>query len=129
MSSPGEKPEVVHVLGGPGCGKGTQCAKLVADHGFVHLSAGDLLRAERDSGSDDAKLINDYITAGTIVPIEITCNLIKVAMEKAGWAEKRFLVDGFPRSQNNFDGWRQVMGDKINTTHVLYFECDEDTLT
>ncbi len=31
---------------GPGAGKGTQCAKLVENHGFVHLSAGDLLREE-----------------------------------------------------------------------------------
>ena len=51
IEKPDKKPEVVFVLGGPGSGKGTQCAKLVEDHGFVHLSAGDLLRAERDSGS------------------------------------------------------------------------------
>ena len=35
---------VIFVLGGPGAGKGTQCANLVRDYGFVHLSAGDLLR-------------------------------------------------------------------------------------
>jgi predicted ATPase len=34
------------VLGGPGSGKGTLSATLVEKHGFVHLSAGDLLRAE-----------------------------------------------------------------------------------
>ena len=39
------------VLGGPGSGKGTMCTNLVNDYGFVHLSAGDLLRDERDSGS------------------------------------------------------------------------------
>ena len=47
-----QKPIFYFVLGGPGSGKGTQCAKLVENHGFVHLSAGDLLRAERDSGSE-----------------------------------------------------------------------------
>ena len=40
------KPTCYFVLGGPGSGKGTLCSKLVEDHGFVHLSAGDLLRAE-----------------------------------------------------------------------------------
>ena len=36
-----------HVLsGGPGSGKGTQCAKIVETFGFKHLSAGDLLRRE-----------------------------------------------------------------------------------
>ena len=54
----GDKPQVFFVLGGPGSGKGTQCAKLSKDHGFVHLSAGDLLREERDSGSETATMIN-----------------------------------------------------------------------
>lgn len=38
--------------GGPGSGKGTQCAKIVEEYGFTHLSAGDLLRAEIKSGSE-----------------------------------------------------------------------------
>ncbi len=45
------KPEVVFLLGGPGSGKGTQSAKIVETFGHIHLSAGDLLRKERDSGS------------------------------------------------------------------------------
>jgi cytidylate kinase len=44
-------PTVVFVLGGPGAGKGTQCANLVRDYDFEHLSAGDLLRAHIKSGS------------------------------------------------------------------------------
>ena len=54
---------------GPGAGKGTQCAKLVEKYGFVHLSVGDLLRAERDSGSPNGDLINSYIAEGKIVPV------------------------------------------------------------
>ena len=52
------KPRVVFVLGGPGAGKGTQCAKIVEEFGWCHLSAGDLLREERKTGSADADLIN-----------------------------------------------------------------------
>lgn len=40
------------LTGGPGSGKGTQCAKIVEHFGFTHLSAGDLLRAECKSGSE-----------------------------------------------------------------------------
>ena len=69
------------VYRGPGAGKGTQCAKLVADHGFIHLSAGDLLRAEKASGSETAELIAKIIEEGKIVPVAITCGLIKKAME------------------------------------------------
>ena len=71
------------------------------DYGFIHLSAGDLLREERDSGSPDGDLINQMIVDGKIVPVEITVNLIKKAMMKHGWNEKKFLVDGFPRNSEN----------------------------
>lgn len=73
---------------GPGSGKGTQCEKLVKTFGFVHLSAGDLLREEvtfpllqlnvlidnkqnskRASGSKDAELIETLIQEGKIVPV------------------------------------------------------------
>ena len=76
------------MLGGPGSGKGTMCANLVRDFGLVHLSAGDLLREERDSGSPEAALINSIILEGKIVPVKITVNLIKKAMEKNGWSTK-----------------------------------------
>jgi UMP-CMP kinase len=69
------------LFSGPGTGKGTQCQLLLKNYNFVHLSAGDLLRAERDSGSPDGDLINTYIAEGRIVPVQITCNLIKNAME------------------------------------------------
>ncbi len=36
-----------------------------------------------------------------------------------------FLIDGFPRNQDNLQGWNQEMGDKTNLLFVLYFECDE----
>jgi UMP-CMP kinase len=57
---------------------------------------------QRDSGSEHGELINNIIKEGKIVPVAITCGLIKQAMEKAGWADKKFLVDGFPRNEDNF---------------------------
>merc|ERR1712217_693846 len=98
-----QKPNVVFVLGGPGAGKGTQCANLVRDFGVVHLSAGDLLRAERNSGSKDAELINNYIKEGKIVPVEITVGLIKRAMMKEMAQNEKFtfIIDGFPRNYDN----------------------------
>ena len=59
-SKPRAKKIVVFVLGGPGAGKGTQCDKIIEEYPqFRFYSAGDLLRAERKSGSALAKLIND----------------------------------------------------------------------
>ena len=62
------RPMVAFVLGGPGAGKGTQCAKIVESLGFVHLSAGDLLRAERKSGSAQGAMIDEYIKEGKVTP-------------------------------------------------------------
>jgi hypothetical protein len=55
---------VVFVLGGPGSGKGTQCAMIVDTFGYHHLSAGELLRAERDSNSAEGTMITEYMTEG-----------------------------------------------------------------
>ena len=123
------KPVVFFVLGGPGVGKGTQCAKLVEDHGFVHLSAGDLLRAEQQSGSATADLIESCIAEGKIVPVSITCGLIKAAMEKHGWAAGKFLVDGFPRNADNHTGWNEAVAESVEFAGVLHFVADEAVLT
>lgn len=46
---------------------------------FIHLSAGDLLREERNKeGSQYGELIEQTIREGRIVPVEITCSLIEM---------------------------------------------------
>lgn len=123
------KPSVLFVLGGPGAGKGTQCERLVRDYGYVHLSAGDLLREERDSGSPDGDMINQMINEGKIVPVEVTVNLIRRAMERAApGGGGRFLVDGFPRNFENLEGWERVMGGKADVQGVLYYDCPEEVM-
>ena len=81
---------------------GTACEYLVEKHGMAHLSAGDLLRAERKrEGSEFGELIESYIVAGNIVPVEITCKLLENAMNaimlESKGEQDRFLIDGFPR--------------------------------
>lgn len=60
---------MVYVLGGPGCGKGTQCAKMVEKYGFTHLSSGDLLRDEVKSGSARGSQLTKVMEAGELVPL------------------------------------------------------------
>jgi UMP-CMP kinase len=88
---------IIFVLGGPGSGKGTQCAKLVKDYGFKHLSAGDLLREEQDRpGSEFGELIKKYIKEGEIVPMEVTIQLLENAITATMKEDKndKFLIDG-----------------------------------
>jgi len=84
------------VLGGPGCGKGTQCAKLASAYGYAHLSAGDLLRDEVASKSATADLINGYMKDGKIVPSKVVVEILKRAIDAT--RADTVLVDGFPRA-------------------------------
>jgi len=120
------KPTVVFVLGGPGSGKGTNCARIVQDFGFVHLSAGDLLREEMASGSSHGEMIKGMIKEGKIVPSEVTVSLLEGAMEKSH--AKRFLIDGFPRNEENHQAWERQVAPKVNFEFVLFLDCPEHIL-
>ena len=74
-------------------------------------------------------MISNMMKAGALVPGEIPCRLIKAAMEKQGWAAKKFLIDGFPRNQDNYKSWQAVMGDSIDLAGILHFVVDEEQLT
>jgi len=131
MATSGDKPNVVFVLGGPGSGKGTQCANIVKNYGFVHLSAGDLLRGEVKSGSPNGQMIAELIKQGKIVPAEVTVALLKAAIFKHfnETHQTRFLVDGFPRNDDNNRCWMAEMPPEIvNTRFVLFMECSEDVM-
>lgn len=58
----------MNTTGGPGSGKGTQCAKIVDGFGYVHLSAGDLLRQEVAKGNERGQMIENIMKEGNLVP-------------------------------------------------------------
>jgi UMP-CMP kinase len=122
--------QVVFVLGGPGSAR-AQCVVLTTrNKEWAHLSAGDLLRAERTSGGPIGDLINKRIAAGQLVPAEITCKLLENVMKTMCRGEQqitKFLIDGYPRNQANIDAWVQTMT-KHTIEFVLYFECPEEVL-
>jgi adenylate kinase len=122
------KPIVVFVLGGPGAGKGTQSERIVRDYGFTHFSVGDLLREEKKSGSETAKLIDEYIAEGKLVPAKIPVGLVKKAMEKAGWTDNYYLVDGFPRNLENLEAWESVFNGIVDVKFTLFYECSFETM-
>lgn len=123
------KPQVVFVLGGPGAGKGTQCKLISDEFNFVHLSAGDLLREERQRpGSQYGELIESYIKDGRIVPVEITCSLLKRAMENNGWENGKYLIDGFPRNMDNLQGWKKVTEGLVDEKFCLFLDCSEKVM-
>lgn len=122
-----QKVTVLFVLGGPGAGKGTQCANLVRDYNFTHLSAGDLLRAEQERpGSEFGELIKSYIKDGKIVPMEVTVQLLENAMtdvvNKSSNKSGKFLIDGFPRKMDQALKFEETV---CPSKFVLFFDCPE----
>jgi len=123
-------PNVVFVLGGPGAGKGTMCELAESQLGWTHLSTGDLLRAEREAGGPATATIEAFMTAGKLVPNEITVSLLKAEMERITrtTGKNNFLLDGFPRSPANLEAWREIFGQEAGLSKMLYFECPYEVL-
>lgn len=88
---------ILILLGPPGAGKGTQAVRLAEAFGLQHLSSGDVLRAERKSGTDLGKRVTEYMDSGALVPDEIIVEVILARVleptQPAG-----VLLDGFPRT-------------------------------
>lgn len=127
---PCPKPNVVFVLGGPGTGKGTMCELAEAQLGWTHVSVGDLLRNERQAAGPTAETIEEFITAGKLVPNKIVVTLLKNAMEMLTrtTGKRNFLLDGFPRSLTNLEGWYEIFGKETELPKMLYFECPYEVL-
>lgn len=122
---PCPKPNVVFVLGGPGAGKGTMCELAESQLGWTHLSTGDLLRADHESGGPTAAVIEEYLADGKLVPNEIVVTLLKSEMENITrtTGKYNFLLDGFPRSLSNLEAWFEIFGRDTELPGMLYFEC------
>lgn len=86
------------LLGAPGSGKGTQCKRIVARYGLLHLSSGDILRQQRVEGTELGKTAQTYMDSGALVPDQIIVEMMADAIMKA--PDAGFILDGFPRTVN-----------------------------
>ncbi len=86
------------LLGAPGAGKGTQCKRIVARYGLMHLSSGDILRRQRAAGTELGQKAQSYMDSGALVPDDIIVEMMAAAVRKT--PEAGFILDGFPRTVN-----------------------------
>jgi adenylate kinase len=96
------------LFGPPGSGKGTQAAKLVECYGLVHISTGDLFRAEMEAGTDLGKKANEFMSRGELVPDEVTIGILRNKMMAHREAEG-FIFDGFPRTVPQAEALDQLL--------------------
>ena len=98
----------VLVIGGPGSGKGILSERLIRCAGIDHVSSGDLLRVEVESGSALGKSCAETMKQGKLLPSSTIMALMKKSMSRSSghWVA----LDGFPRSAANCQDFEDVCG-------------------
>lgn len=113
-------------LGPPGAGKGTQAVKLAESHRLLHLSTGDLLRAEVAAGSELGKEAEAVMARGELVSDELVLAIVRsrLTSHEAGW-----LLDGFPRNLAQAEALDALLGELNQQIElVVLMELDDAVL-
>lgn len=113
------------LLGAPGAGKGTQATKIAERYGLVHISTGDIFRANIKNGTGIGLLAKSYTDKGLLVPDEVTVAIVK---DRLTWDDCKngYLLDGFPRNlyqAQQLDTFAKIDGVvNINIDHKLLMD-------
>lgn len=107
------------ILGAPGSGKGTQAELLAKKFSLTHLSSGQLLRQEVETGSPKGKLISALMVEGKLVPFETILDVLETALKQAS----SFILDGTPRDLHQAEYLDYFFKEnKIKLDKVIYLD-------
>lgn len=106
------------LFGPPGAGKGTQAAKLIDKYNLVHLSTGDIFRANIKGETELGTLAKSYIDKGELVPDEVTIGMLESEVDKNPNAEG-FIFDGFPRTTPQAEALQKFLSGKGTEISVM----------
>jgi adenylate kinase len=115
------------LFGPPGAGKGTQSEFLIKHYGLVHLSTGDLLRAEIQANSPLGQQAQSLMSEGLLVPDDIVVGMIGNKLDANNTA-KGFIFDGFPRTKAQaeaLDALLEGRGEEITAMLALEVPTEE----
>ena len=116
------------LFGPPGAGKGTQSENIIEKYGLVHLSTGDIFRANIKGETELGKLAKSYIDQGKLVPDEVTISLLESEVNKHE-SPKGFIFDGFPRTTAQAEALDTFLTSKgISITLMIALEVEENEL-
>lgn len=116
------------LFGAPGCGKGTQAARLKEKYGINHVSTGEIIRNEIRNGTELGRKVASCIERGELAPdevvIDIIANYVEANKESAG-----NIFDGFPRTTHQAEKFDEILdehGLKVDT--MIYMDVPEQEL-
>lgn len=116
------------LFGPPGSGKGTQSAKLIEKYQLVHLSTGDILRAEIVAKTPLGVAAKERMDKGNLVPDEVVIGMIGNKLDQNPNA-KGFIFDGFPRTTDQAKALDILLnGKKTSITVMLALEVEKQEL-
>lgn len=119
----------VVLLGPPGAGKGTQAVRIAKTFGLLHLSSGDILRAERKGMTELGRKAQDYMDRGVLVPDDLILAMMMDHIVRPE-AAKGFLLDGFPRTVAQAEGLDQRLAARSARIEIVVnMEVDDAEVT
>uniref|UniRef100_A0A0D9X6A8 adenylate kinase n=1 Tax=Leersia perrieri TaxID=77586 RepID=A0A0D9X6A8_9ORYZ len=118
-------PLKVMISGAPASGKGTQCRMIVEKYGLVHISTGDLLRAEVSSGTEIGKKAKEYMDNGMLVPDQVVTDMVVSRLSQPDVKERGWLLDGYPRSYAQAQSLESM---KVRPDIFIVLEVPDDIL-
>lgn len=117
------------LFGPPGSGKGTQAENIIAKYNLVHLSTGDMLRAEIAAQTKLGMEAKTLMDKGELVPDSVVIGMIENKLD-GNTTATGFVFDGFPRTVKQAEALDELLSKRnVPIKVVLSMVVSEEELT